>query len=51
MDHRQDEEALGEDIWPATPAHIVNDKNQEDVDFCSSLDRAACEGGKAELAW
>ncbi|KPM36567.1 hypothetical protein AK830_g9985 [Neonectria ditissima] len=49
MEHRQQEEAVGKEIWPATPKHVVSEKNQEDIDFCKGLD---CSGKEpTELAW
>ncbi|KAH6884859.1 Rieske [2Fe-2S] iron-sulfur domain-containing protein [Thelonectria olida] len=50
MSHRKEEEAVGKDIWPATPKQLVTDKNQEEIDFCNGLE---CNNGQGipELAW
>lgn len=51
MEHQKQEETVGHEIWPATPRHKLTDKNQEEVDFCNALDKAACKARKAELSW
>ncbi|KEZ43926.1 hypothetical protein SAPIO_CDS4114 [Scedosporium apiospermum] len=51
MEHQKQEETVGHEIWPATPRHKLTDKNEEEVDFCNALDRAACQARKAELSW
>lgn len=50
MKHHEQEEADGQEIWPATPKHLVSEKNKEEIDFCKSLD-CTSGNGPAELAW
>ncbi|CAI6092791.1 hypothetical protein V2G26_012244 [Clonostachys chloroleuca] len=48
VSHREQEEAVGHDIWPATPKHNTNDTNDKDVAFCKGLD---CAAGNENLVW
>ncbi|OQE28140.1 hypothetical protein PENFLA_c005G06685 [Penicillium flavigenum] len=45
--HREREEELGAEIWPATPKQVAGDKTQEDIDLCNSLECA----GDPDLEW
>ncbi|KAF9883294.1 hypothetical protein FE257_003785 [Aspergillus nanangensis] len=47
FDHRAEEEKAGREIWPATPAHVVTDKVEEELRFCKQLE---CSVDK-DLAW
>ncbi|KUL82538.1 hypothetical protein ZTR_09183 [Talaromyces verruculosus] len=38
MSHRALEKEQRRDIWPATPAPVVTQKFQEEIDFCNTLD-------------
>lgn len=44
MEHRQQEEVEGQEIWPATPKDAVAEHNQVDVDFCDQLECATSNG-------
>lgn len=46
--HREQEIALGKEIWPATPKHSLSSENEDDIAFCNDLD---CVSERRELVW
>jgi hypothetical protein len=51
MDHREEEEALGREIWPARPKHSRSDQTKVDEGFCESLEGGSCAAEAPELEW
>lgn len=50
MAHREEEEAVGSEIWPAMPKRAKSDKSDEEIAFCAKLD--CIDGSMArKLAW
>lgn len=51
MDHWEEEQKLGTQIWPATPQHEVSKRTQEEIDFCGGLEDKGCAGENSALQW
>lgn len=48
MEHHQQEEHEGHEIWPAAPKNGQSGNGQDDIDFCNKLE--ACAGSES-LKW
>jgi hypothetical protein len=51
MAHREEEEKVGHEIWPARPRHQKSKQTEEDESFCEGLEDGKCAAEAPELEW